>query len=536
VVEALVEEGADIKAPTFGGWTPFHLAAKYGHESLRPRLRELLKRVPVTTRRDVVVPSEFVDPELLLAKASREGDLGAIEHLLTDVGADVSAADSNGMTALQFAAGRGHLVAVERLLAAGALATVANVDEISPLHVAALSGHTEVLIKLIDDAGAVVSTTDMDGISPLHLASMECHHEAVEALLSRGGDACATELQRGETPLHFAALSGHRPAAKAVVEALLRNGADSQAQNKDGRTPAYLARQRNHTALADIIDGLLPDSELHSEAGGARPPEAEGAASPVKGLQATAKARAAPAVGLSVAAPPALMPPTTPPLPADHSHGGGRGRGRGRGRGAPPQQAPTAQLPPQVQHRTAAPKQPAFNPTEVRPPAAGPSSGVGRGRGRGRGRGGGASSAPPPPPPPPSPPPPPPHTKEPQPQTELAYGLATLWLERRREDGTTAGAASASTVAAGGAAATPTTAARDPSATGGGSPATVSGGAKGAADAKGSMRKTGQGSGAKKKGKTESTPPAPGQGPIGRGGGRAGGMAGGGRRGGRGGK
>ena len=59
----------------------------------------------------------------------------------------------------------------------------------------------------------------MDGLSPLHLAAASGHAEVVEALLAAGAGIEVKE-KGGVTPLHCAAASGH----VAVVEKLLAAG------------------------------------------------------------------------------------------------------------------------------------------------------------------------------------------------------------------------------------------------------------------------------------------------------------------------
>ena len=138
------------------------------------------------------------------------------------------------------------------------------------------------------EAGAAVSTTDLEGITPLHLAAMEGHADVVDELLGRGADANARELQRGETALHFAALSGHKPGAEAIVESLLRGGADAQAQNTDGRTPTDLALQRRNTVIAAAIDEDViedeeqPDRQNGGNGSAAIAPPAAGSAPPLR--------------------------------------------------------------------------------------------------------------------------------------------------------------------------------------------------------------------------------------------------------------
>src|SRR5688572_15767942 len=86
-----------------------------------------------------------VPAEVPLVEAARRGDVAAVRTLLRG-GADASAAQGDGLTALHAAAEVGN-VEIARML----IAAKANVDAKSriggytPLHIAAGSGHVEVV-------------------------------------------------------------------------------------------------------------------------------------------------------------------------------------------------------------------------------------------------------------------------------------------------------------------------------------------------------------------------------------------------------
>jgi ankyrin repeat protein len=60
----------------------------------------------------------------------------------------------------------------------------------------------------------------------------------VKLLLRHGADVNARD-RLNWTPLHYAAFTGTNPRA---ILLLLRSGADTAAENSDGRTPAMVAR------------------------------------------------------------------------------------------------------------------------------------------------------------------------------------------------------------------------------------------------------------------------------------------------------
>jgi len=158
-----------------------------------------------------------------LTEAARAGDVAAVRASL-DRGADVNAAEGDGITALHAAAEVGHVEIVEILLARGAnVAAATRIGAYQPLHVAALGAHADVAEALLEagaDADAVTSNT---GVTPLHLAAGAVDGaETVEVLLEHGADANARESSSGQTPLMFAAAENRADA----IRVLLRAGAD----------------------------------------------------------------------------------------------------------------------------------------------------------------------------------------------------------------------------------------------------------------------------------------------------------------------
>ena len=101
--------------------------------------------------------------EVPLIEAVRRGDVAAVRTLLRD-GADPSAAQGDGLTALHVAAETGNLE-ITRLLIAGKADVQAKsrLGGYTPLHLAAGGGHAEVVRALVQAGADVKAVTTTGG-------------------------------------------------------------------------------------------------------------------------------------------------------------------------------------------------------------------------------------------------------------------------------------------------------------------------------------------------------------------------------------
>ena len=157
-----------------------------------------------------------------VADAAAQGDLEAVRTLLRD-GADVNAAQGDGMTALHWAALRGDAEMVSVLVYAGAnVASTTRLGAYTPLHLASRDGRADAVTLLIE-AGGNANATTTTGVTPLHLAAAGGDVSTLTRLLAAGAEVDAREEASGQTPLIFAAAAGRLEA----VQALIAHGADA---------------------------------------------------------------------------------------------------------------------------------------------------------------------------------------------------------------------------------------------------------------------------------------------------------------------
>ena len=153
-----------------------------------------------------------------VADAAQQGDLAAVRTLLRG-GADVNAAQGDGMTALHWAALDGHVEMAKVLIYAGAnLESTTRLGGYTPLHLASMHAHAGVTAVLLE-GGANAHALTTTGVRPLHLAAASGRPAALAALLERGADVNARESFAGRTPLMFAVASNALEAVRALLEA-----------------------------------------------------------------------------------------------------------------------------------------------------------------------------------------------------------------------------------------------------------------------------------------------------------------------------
>ena len=162
-----------------------------------------------------------------LAEAAMAGDIDRVRSQL-EGGADVNAAQGDGMTALHWAAHKDNLEMARMLLDAGAdVGRGTRIGSITPLFMACTNG-SATMIELLLEAGADANATNELGTTALMKAAASGSVDAVISLLDDGASVNAREKAREQTALMFAAGLDRAP----VVRLLSARGADLNAISK----------------------------------------------------------------------------------------------------------------------------------------------------------------------------------------------------------------------------------------------------------------------------------------------------------------
>ena len=286
ILEAL-DHGASVQARDARGNTPLMIAGLYGnvgslrvllgrgadvnatnHAGATALMRAAIdpEKIALLLRHGAEVNVQSASGNTPLMLAARTADSHRAVRLLLEHGADPQATNRFGATALMAATAGGDPRSVNLLLRAGANPNARpNLDEPgflfgggrTPLMWAAFRGHLENLKRLVD-AGADVNTPGLLGTA-LAQATWSDQHAAVAWLLDHGAQPQTPGFVDGYTPLHWAA-STERPDA-TIVSLLLRHGADPNAGGGEPvdaflgtpQTPLMLARRHGNHAAIDAL-------------------------------------------------------------------------------------------------------------------------------------------------------------------------------------------------------------------------------------------------------------------------------------------
>ena len=185
--------------------------------------------------------------DVSLVTAAKEGDRAAVQSLVNGH-AKRAVAGPEGTTALVWAATRNDLAMADLLLRAGANVKGANEFGATPLYAAVAHPDPAMTEKLLA-AGADPNTPLMSGETPLMEAARRGNRATVRVLLSNKANPNAVESNGGQNALMWA-LSERQ---SAVVEELIKGGADIHASSKSGFTPLMVAAQKGDEVSARIL-------------------------------------------------------------------------------------------------------------------------------------------------------------------------------------------------------------------------------------------------------------------------------------------
>ena len=246
IVELLLERGAEVDARDKNGETPLHWAVRTGPPA--PQLVQLLLR----SGADINARDYSGNSPLLLREVDVE-----LAVFLVENGADPTMANHRGVAVLHRALrGSPTYEQIELLLNHGADANASDEKGVSVLHSAMYGDAGTEIVALLLNHGADPNAVTLEDQAVLIAAvSYNPYPEVVNLLIGRGADVNVSSSiptywsspppyivgsVARFTLLHWAV---RKHASLAVVEILVRSGADLEAVDAQGKTPCQLAER-----------------------------------------------------------------------------------------------------------------------------------------------------------------------------------------------------------------------------------------------------------------------------------------------------
>jgi len=256
-VKLLIEHGADIDQADKHGNTALSSACLKGHVSSVQLLLDANADINHTNKKK----------QTPLFKAAFKGHDAVVRELLSRPDIDIDNHDE-GATALWMACRKNHPAVVELLLnysravsvdeisehgnavrsEIGADMSLSNINGIPPLQIAAINEYTECVTLLIKH-GADINKSSESGNTALSSACDKGHVSSVKLLLDANADINRMNKKK-ETPLIRATLKGH----DAVVRVLLSHpDIDIGHRDCDGETALFKACEENKHSVAKLL-------------------------------------------------------------------------------------------------------------------------------------------------------------------------------------------------------------------------------------------------------------------------------------------
>ena len=196
-------------------------------------------------------------------KATRDGNVELVEHLLLEQGAKVNNPDSDGLTPLHHAVKNGDLAMAKLLLQRHADPKMTTKKGWDAVHLAVWRDNM-MMFELVMSYRGITTRITPDGWSTVHMAACKGSPSLMEALFREW----ATTAEFGKPDLNKADNSGATPLMLAlrnenygVCSVLIRKGASVEVMDKGGNTPLHLLAGTGNVELAErmVLAGGMPN-------------------------------------------------------------------------------------------------------------------------------------------------------------------------------------------------------------------------------------------------------------------------------------
>lgn len=229
------------------------------------QLKQIKDKAPVSLPKDKDnidnLDAQTPAGRTLLSIAASSGNLDEVNNLLGR-GANASIADSAGLLPIHWAVQGGNLKVLEVLLSKTLDINIKDKTHRTPLVIAAELCNLDAVNYFLS-LGADASIANDFGLLPIHWAAQYGNLKMTEALRSKTKDINLKDHLHQRTPLSFAAGAGARTDSLAVVNYLLKEGADASIADDFGLLPIHWAAQKGNL---NIVKALINPEHINAKA------------------------------------------------------------------------------------------------------------------------------------------------------------------------------------------------------------------------------------------------------------------------------
>lgn len=161
----------------------------------------------------------------------------------------VNLKSDNGFNALHYSAYRGNLKMLKLLTQFGCNINIKNDNGLNAMHLATQGNQVSIMVYLKELHNYSYFCLDNGNSSPVHWAAYSGCLEAFDFLVAQGANINAQDKD-GFTPLHLAALAEKRH----IIGKLLRLGADYTIKDNQGRQPKDICFSKSDTFTMSYIE------------------------------------------------------------------------------------------------------------------------------------------------------------------------------------------------------------------------------------------------------------------------------------------
>ncbi|CAG2221692.1 Thioredoxin domain-containing protein 3,Thioredoxin domain-containing protein 3 homolog [Mytilus edulis] len=261
IVKLLLERNPNVDLCDNYGWSLLYCSSQKGYSDI---VKLLLERNPnvdlcdkdgcsplycASRKGQTGIVKLLLEKDLMLIYVTRMAGVLCTGQVIKDI-----LIHNDGLSPLHLASMKGHTDILKLLFEKNPNVDLCDKNDRSPLYWASQKGYTDI-VQLLLEKNPNVNLCDKDGRSPLYCASLAGHTDILLLEKDPNVDLCSND---GLSPLHLASMTGHTE----ILKLLFEKNPNVDLCDKNGRSPLYFASQKGHTDIVKLLLENNPNVDL----------------------------------------------------------------------------------------------------------------------------------------------------------------------------------------------------------------------------------------------------------------------------------